>query len=112
MPTLCEVDRDNILAKEETFGPVFALIRVNEEKEAIEAANDSDYGLGCTVLGENVERARNVGKEIESGLLFINAMVMSDTRLPVGGVKGSGFGRENGEFGIHELANIRTVVLE
>jgi succinate-semialdehyde dehydrogenase/glutarate-semialdehyde dehydrogenase len=111
-PTLIEVDKDNLLAKEETFGPVFALIRVNGEQEAIEVANDTEYGLGCAVMGENVERARKVGKQIESGLLFINSMVMADSRLPVGGVKGSGFGRECGEYGIHELTNIRTVVLE
>jgi len=112
MPTLCEIDRDNLLAKEETFGPVFALMRANGEKEALDIANDTEYGLGCTIMSQNVERAQKFGKGIESGLLFINSMVMADPRLPLGGVKGSGFGREMGEYGIHELSNIRTVVIE
>lgn len=111
MPTLCEVDRENILMKEETFGPVFALTKVNGENDAIEVANDTEYGLGCVIVSENIERAEKVGQNIDSGFVFVNTVVRSDSRLPSGGVKGSGFGRECAEFGVYEFANIKTIVI-
>jgi len=111
MPTLCEVDRENILMREETFGPVFALTKVNGENDAIEVANDTEYGLGCVIVSENIERAEKIGQNIDSGFVFVNTVVRSDSRLPSGGVKGSGFGRECAEFGVYEFANIKTIVI-
>ena len=111
LPTLCEVDRENILMREETFGPVFALTKVNGEDDAVELANDTEYGLGCVIVSENRERAEKIGKNIDSGFVFVNTVVRSDSRLPSGGVKASGFGRECGEYGVYEFANVKTVVI-
>ena len=111
LPTICEVEKENLLIREEVFGPVFTLIKVNGEKEAVQVANDTEYGLGCVIVSSNLERAETLGKKIDSGFVFVNSVVRSDSRLPSGGIKGSGFGRECGEFGVHEFANIKTVVI-
>src|SRR5436190_467307 len=103
------VTRDMPVFKEETFGPVAALIRVNNEEEALAAANDSDFGLGSCVWTADVSRGERFAERVEAGLVFINGMVASDARLPFGGVKRSGYGRELGSYGIREFTNIRTV---
>jgi len=103
------VTRDMPVLQEETFGPVAALIRVKNEEEALAAANDSDFGLGSCVWTADVARGERFAERVEAGLVFINGMVASDARLPFGGVKRSGYGRELGSFGIREFTNIQTV---
>jgi succinate-semialdehyde dehydrogenase/glutarate-semialdehyde dehydrogenase len=94
---------------EETFGPVAAVIRVKDEDEALHVANDTEYGLGSNIWTSDVERGKRLAERVEAGLVFINGMVASDARLPFGGVKRSGYGRELAEYGIKEFVNIQTV---
>ncbi len=96
--------------EEELFGPVAAIIPVANEEEAVRVANDSDFGLGAAVFSSDGERARAIARErLEAGCCFVNDFVRSDPRLPFGGVKESGYGRELGPFGIHEFVNIKTI---
>jgi succinate-semialdehyde dehydrogenase/glutarate-semialdehyde dehydrogenase len=95
--------------REETFGPVATVTRAKDAEEAVALANDSDFGLGAALWTRDLDRARDLARRIESGSVFINGMVASDPRLPFGGVKRSGYGRELSEFGIREFVNIQTV---
>ena len=94
---------------QETFGPAAAVTRAKDDADAIALANDSAFGLGANVWTRDVDHAARMAAEIESGMVFVNGMVASDPRLPFGGVKRSGYGRELSEFGIHEFVNIQTV---
>ena len=95
---------------EELFGPVASVIPVKDEEEALRVANDSCFGLGAAVFTRDVERGTRIAREeLEAGACFVNAFVRSDPRLPFGGVKESGYGRELSPFGILEFVNIKTV---
>ncbi|GAC1538211.1 MAG: NAD-dependent succinate-semialdehyde dehydrogenase [Candidatus Velthaea sp.] len=94
---------------EEAFGPAAAVIKARDADDAVELANDSKYGLGGNLWTRDIERAKTIAARLESGGVFINGMTASDPRLPFGGVKRSGYGRELSYFGIREFMNIQTV---
>jgi succinate-semialdehyde dehydrogenase/glutarate-semialdehyde dehydrogenase len=95
---------------EEMFGPVAAIISAKDEADAIALANDSIFGLGAAVFTKDKKRGENIAAtQLEAGSCFVNSLVKSDPRLPFGGIKQSGYGRELGMFGIHEFVNIKTV---
>ena len=97
---------------EELFGPVASLINAKNEKEAIVLANDSSFGLGAAVFTQDIKRGERIAaEELESGSCFVNSFVKSDPRLPFGGIKESGYGRELSYYGIKEFVNIKTVYI-
>ena len=96
---------------EELFGPVATIFKVKNEEDAIALANDSEFGLGASIWSEDKEKAERLAAKIESGAVFINAMVASNPHLPFGGVKKSGYGRELSRYGILEFVNSKTVYL-
>lgn len=109
-PTVLSNVRHGMAAyQEETFGPVAAIIAAEDDDEAIEIANDSKFGLGASLWTKDRERGEHLAREIEAGCVFINDLVKSDPRLPFGGVKASGYGRELSYHGIREFTNIKTV---
>jgi succinate-semialdehyde dehydrogenase / glutarate-semialdehyde dehydrogenase len=109
-PTVLDHVRPDMAAFcEETFGPVAAVIRVPDVEAAVKLANQSDFGLGASIWSRDIARARRLARRIDAGAVFINAMVVSDPRLPFGGIKQSGYGRELGSYGLRELVNIKTV---
>ncbi len=98
---------------EEVFGPVAAIIPVRDEQEAIRTANDTSFGLGAAVFTRDPERGERIAaRDLQAGCCFVNAMVRSDPRLPFGGIKESGWGRELGAYGIKEFVNIKTVYVK
>ena len=109
-PTLlADVTEDMPVLKDETFGPVAALLAVRDADEAVRVANSSPYGLGAALWTRDEAGAKALARRIESGSVFINGMVASDPRLPFGGIKQSGYGRELSGYGIREFVNIQTI---
>jgi succinate-semialdehyde dehydrogenase/glutarate-semialdehyde dehydrogenase len=106
---LSDVKKGMPVYEQETFGPVSAVIPVADTEEAIQVANDSSFGLGGSVWSRDIKKAEAVARRIESGAVFVNGMTKSDPRLPFGGIKRSGYGRELSHYGIKEFVNIKTI---
>ncbi|HUO49818.1 MAG TPA: aldehyde dehydrogenase family protein, partial [Acidimicrobiales bacterium] len=106
---LSGITPDMRVAREEVFGPVATLHRVGSIDEALAVANDSDFGLGASVWTADPAEQSLAARRLESGMVFVNAMVASTVELPFGGVKNSGFGRELSEHGIREFCDVKTV---
>ncbi len=112
-PTIISnVNHEMEVVREEVFGPAAPVIVVDNEEEAIMEANNSEFGLGASIWTNDIERGMKLARQIESGIVFVNEMVKSDPRLPFGGIKKSGIGRELSEFGIREFVNIKSVVVK
>jgi succinate-semialdehyde dehydrogenase / glutarate-semialdehyde dehydrogenase len=110
---LSKVKKGMTAYNEELFGPVAALIKVKDEEEGIKIANDTRFGLGAAVFTKDVRRGEEIAaKKLKAGCCFVNELVKSDPRLPFGGIKESGYGRELSEFGIKEFVNIKTVYVK
>jgi succinate-semialdehyde dehydrogenase/glutarate-semialdehyde dehydrogenase/succinyl-CoA reductase len=97
------------IAQEEVFGPVTPIILADDEKQAVEIANDSKFGLGASIWTQNLEKAEDLSTKIESGMVTVNNVVISDPRVPFGGIKNSGIGRELSRYGMLEFVNIKSV---
>lgn len=106
---LTNVKSDMRIAKEETFGPVAPITIVENESEAIKLANDIEFGLGASIWTRDLEKAEKMSRRIESGIVSVNNVVISDPRIPFGGIKHSGFGRELSRYGMLEFVNIKSV---
>ncbi len=110
MPTvLADVKSSMKVAKEEVFGPVAPIIIANDYKEAVEIANSSEYGLGASIWTKDESKGLKIATKIEAGCVFINSVVKSDPRMPFGGVKKSGIGRELSKYGLKEFVNVKGV---
>ena len=97
------------IAQEEVFGPVAPIITANDEKQALEIANDSKFGLGASIWTQDLEKAERLSSMVDSGIVTVNNVVVSDPRVPFGGIKNSGFGRELSRYGMLEFVNIKSV---
>ncbi|MFV8344315.1 NAD-dependent succinate-semialdehyde dehydrogenase [Flavobacterium sp. XS2P39] len=112
-PTLIDfVDSNNIAFQEETFGPLATLIRAKDENDAVAIANNHRYGLASAIWTEDRERGYRLARKIEAGNVFVNSLVRSDSRIPFGGIKKSGYGRELSDIGIKEFMNMKSIVIE
>ncbi|MDB6039321.1 MAG: succinate-semialdehyde dehydrogenase, partial [Verrucomicrobiales bacterium] len=94
---------------EELFGPVAAIIRAENEEDAVRIANDTTFGLGAAVFTQDLSRGERLARLLDAGSTFVNRAVASDPRMPFGGIKESGYGRELGSYGIKEFVNVKTV---
>ena len=109
-PTIItNIKPENPIYYQELFGPVASYYVVNDENEAIKLANDSPYGLGCSIFSSNIERAKNIANQIDAGMVFINHPTWTEADLPFGGTKNSGYGRELSELGIQEFVNRKLI---
>lgn len=109
-PTILSgITPDMRIAREETFGPVAPITIFEDEKDALRIANDSEFGLGASIWTENLNKAETMSRQIESGIVTVNNVVISDPRIPFGGIKSSGYGRELSRYGMLEFVNIKSV---
>lgn len=97
---------------EETFGPMAALIEAKDEADALRLANQSDFGLGSSLWTTDLDKAEHVARQLEAGSVFVNGLMRSDARVPFGGIRQSGFGRELSEIGLKEFVNVKTIWIE
>jgi succinate-semialdehyde dehydrogenase/glutarate-semialdehyde dehydrogenase/succinyl-CoA reductase len=97
------------VAQEEVFGPVAPIMLADDDMDAMKIANDSQYGLGTSIWTEDLEKAEKLSRMVHSGIVSVNNVVVSDPRVPFGGVKNSGFGRELSRYGMLEFVNIKSV---
>lgn len=112
-PTLIDfVDSNNIAFQEETFGPLATIIRAKDENDAVAIANNHRYGLASSIWSDDREKAYQLARKIEAGNVFINSLVRSDSRIPFGGIKKSGYGRELSVIGIREFMNMKSLIIE
>ena len=112
-PTLIDfVGTDNSAFQEETFGPLATIIRAKDENDAMAIANNHRYGLASAIWTEDRENALQLARKIEAGNVFVNSLVRSDSRIPFGGIKKSGYGRELGAIGIKEFMNMKSLIIE
>ena len=112
-PTLIDfVDSNNIAFQEEIFGPLATLIRAKDENDAVAIANNHRYGLASAIWTEDREKGYRLARKIEAGNVFINSLVRSDSRIPFGGIKKSGYGRELSDIGIKEFMNMKSIIIE
>jgi succinate-semialdehyde dehydrogenase/glutarate-semialdehyde dehydrogenase len=109
---LTDIPKNSPAYGEELFGPVACVFRAKDIDDAIRIANDTRFGLGASAWTNDAKEREQLTNELEAGMVFINKMVASDARMPFGGVKASGIGRELGVHGIHEFTNIKTVWIE
>src|SRR5262249_14938615 len=109
---LADVPDGSVAANEELFGPVASLFRATDEAEAIRRANHSQFGLGASVWSKDLDRVEKLARQLEVGSVFVNELVKSDPRLPFGGVKESGYGRELGQEGMLEFVNTKSVWIQ
>ena len=112
-PTLIDfVDSKNIAFQEETFGPLATIIRAKDENDAVAIANNHRYGLASAIWTEDRVNAHQLARKLEAGNVFVNSLVRSDSRIPFGGIKKSGYGRELSEVGIKEFMNMKSLIIE
>ncbi len=112
-PTLIDfVDSNNIAFQEETFGPLATIIRAKDANDAVAIANNHRYGLASAIWTEDREKAYKLARRIEAGNVFVNSLVRSDSRIPFGGIKKSGYGRELSEIGMKEFMNMKSIIIE
>ncbi|QIK16522.1 aldehyde dehydrogenase family protein [Blattabacterium sp. DPU] len=112
-PSLLRIENDNcIVQKEEIFGPIGVISSFSQEKEISDIVNNTPYGLGVSIWTKDLEKAEKISKKIDTGMVFINEIVKSDSRFPFGGVKKSGYGRELSTLSIKEFSNWKTVILK
>ncbi|RKS92371.1 succinate-semialdehyde dehydrogenase/glutarate-semialdehyde dehydrogenase [Flavobacterium limicola] len=112
-PTVIDfVDSNNVAFQEETFGPLATIIRAKDSNDAVAIANNHRYGLAAAIWSEDRENALKLARNIEAGNVFVNSLVRSDSRIPFGGIKKSGYGRELGTIGIKEFMNMKSLIIE
>jgi acyl-CoA reductase-like NAD-dependent aldehyde dehydrogenase len=109
---LVDVEPEMPVFREETFGPAAAVSAARDVNHAVELANASSFGLGNSVWTRDLALGEEIASRLQSGLVFINSMTASDPRLPFGGVKRSGYGRELSHFGVREFTNVQTISVQ